>query len=268
MSFNWNPSIQFPPRITVSAGSSSRCSAASFSVLSWQILRCSWDILSLQCFLGRLQLDFPGKPLTGVTQESSWSDVWTKSADCCQYKESRHPVKENLVRPLLSTISSFPVTTSRPELISDREDQHESQLCLQSQLPLHHLSPNSAASLLMSHRSAATREQDHQTSDLLEFHSTNNQSVWIFTAVTVIFQSGLQWWPDWHFTTTPLIKLKMKWEKEMIHFIFHQEQRNLMCLNSRTGRAIMKERSQKWPLAVTEAQQPLELLTEWHSAKF
>lgn len=81
MSFNWNPSIQFPPRITVSAGSSSRCSAASFSVLSWQILRCSWDILSLQCFLGRLQLDFPGKPLTGVTQESSWSDVWTKSAD-------------------------------------------------------------------------------------------------------------------------------------------------------------------------------------------
>lgn len=86
--------------------------------------------------------------------------------------------------------------------------------------------------------------------------------------VTVIFQSGLQWWPDWHFTTTPLIKLKMKWEKEMIHFIFHQEQRNLMCLNSRTGRAIMKERSQKWPLAVTEAQQPLELLTEWHSAKF
>lgn len=166
----------------MSAGSSSRCSAASFSVLSWQILRCSWDILSLQCFLGRLQLDFPGKPLTGVTQESSWSDVWTKSADCCQYKESRHPVKENLVRPLLSTISSFPVTTSRPELITDREDQHESQLCLQSQLPLHHLSPNSAASLLMSHRSAATREQDHQTSDLLEFHSTNNQSVWIFTA--------------------------------------------------------------------------------------
>lgn len=158
MSFNWNPSIQFPPRITVSAGSSSRCSAASFSVLSWQILRCSWDILSLQCFLGRLQLDFPGKPLTGVTQESSWSDVWTKSADCCQYKESRHSVKENLVRPLLSTISSFPVTTSRPELISDREDQHESQLCLQSQLPLHHLSPNSAASLLMSHRSAATRD--------------------------------------------------------------------------------------------------------------
>lgn len=126
-SFNWNPSIQFPPRITVSAGSSSRCSAASFSILSWQILRCSWDILSLQCFLGRLWLDFPGKPLTGVTQESSWSDVWTKSADCCQYKESRHAVKESLVQPLLSTISFFPVTTSRPEVITDRADQHESK---------------------------------------------------------------------------------------------------------------------------------------------